>query len=428
MPLCRPALCAAILLPCAAPLAAQPDVVPSPFELSRLQPGEPVWAPLARLRTAEADFRDTEQWGHYVQYRAMEEAWAGAHVQALRYADAPYPPRDSVAALPVGVRAVPAREAILRAADAVRVVMINERHHADADRLLTLALLRPLYDHGFRYFAAETFGHTDPALQGRGYPVDSSGTYTDTAVFGEVVREALRLGYTLVPYEITDEQREADPPGGLTRQQHRDRSQAQNLYAATFEQDAAAKVLVHAGYSHIEEEESEGWSPMAFYLRSLTGHDALTVDQTRLSERSAPGYEHPAYRAAAEAGLLASEPVVLLDSAGEPLRPASFIVDFQVFGSRTAYAAGRPTWMALGGRRTALDVAVPECAARGCFVEAVRPGESAAAVPLDRTEADGSGSVRLFLPPSEPVVVRTYAADGAPLQERTVSVQRATEE
>ena len=282
MPLtvCRAALCAAVLLPCFAPLAAQTEATPSPFALARRQADEAAWAPLLRLRAAASDYEgDPQQWDTYVQVRAMEEAWIGAHAAALRYTDAPYPPRDAAGVLPAGVRAVPAREAIVRAADTARVVMVNERHHADADRLLTLALLRPLYDRGFRYFAAETFGHADSALQGRGYPVDSSGTYTDTAVFGELVREALRIGYTLVPYEITDAQHDAGSPDGLTRQQHRDRSQAQNLYAATFAQDAEAKVLVHAGYSHVLEREEDGWSPTAYYLQGLTGIDALTVDQ-----------------------------------------------------------------------------------------------------------------------------------------------------
>ena len=46
---------------------------------------------------------------------------------------------------------------LIAAADTARVLMINERHHAASDRVLTLRLLAPLREKGFRYFAAEAF-------------------------------------------------------------------------------------------------------------------------------------------------------------------------------------------------------------------------------------------------------------------------------
>ena len=41
-----------------------------------------------------------------------------------------------------------------------------------------------------------------------------------------------------------------------------------------------AKVLVHAGYSHVLETASERWYPMALYFREITGIDPVTVDDT----------------------------------------------------------------------------------------------------------------------------------------------------
>ena len=54
----------------------------------------------------------------------------------------------------------------------------------------------------------------DPQLATRGYPVPATGFYTSEPVFAEVIREALRLGYTLVSDDTADagqsaEEREA---------------------------------------------------------------------------------------------------------------------------------------------------------------------------------------------------------------------------
>lgn len=228
------------------------------------------------------------------------------------------------------------------------------------------------------------------ALAGRGHAEErATGYYTDEPVFGEVVREALRLGYVLVPYEATAAQQ--DTADGHTPQQRRDSLQARNLYEAVIRRDPGAKVLVHAGYSHVLERASPTWSPMALYFRKMSGIDPVTVDQTRLSERSAPAYEHPAYRAAIAAGLLAGAPIVLRDSAGRPYAPADFAVDVQVLSPRTTYTGGRPTWMALRGARVAMDVPTPECARRACVVEARAAAESDGAVARVRVH-DASGA------------------------------------
>jgi len=255
-----------------------------------------------------------------------------------------------------------------------------------------------LYDQGFRYFAAETFNVGDRALNERGYPVDSTGAYTGEPVFAALVREALRLGYTLVPYEIerADEGVEGDT---LSRQQRRDYEQARHLAERTVDLDPEARVLVHAGYAHIAEAPDEWWTPMAYYFRQRTGIDPLTVDQTTVGEMSEPRFEHPAYRAADAGRLLGSEPVVLLDADDAPLAFRERAVDVQVVRPRAGDVAGRPAWMATLPGREAHDIDLPDaCAERVCLVRATVPGESAAAVPLDRVVTAGEASARLYLP------------------------------
>jgi hypothetical protein len=393
---------------------SETDELPPPWELTRREEGESRFAPTLRLRDAEPRYRETPWWNGYAQMRAHVEAGLGNHAAALAAWDSGITPRDSVGSLPPGIVARGAVEYLSAVADTVRVIMINERHHAASDRLLTLELLPVLRDKGFRYFAAEAFDPADTEINAREYPVEATGTYVRDPVLAEVVREAIRLGYTLVAYEHSKGAEEED--ADLTPQQRRDLGQARNLARATIERDPEAKVLVHAGYSHVLEEASERFSPMALYFRELTGVDPVTVDQTRLSERSDPAWEHPDRRAGAAAGLLGESPVILVDSSGRPYSPADFAVDLQVLGPRSSYANGRPDWMSLGGRRRAVSVEIPEVERGWCFVEARVAGEPPEAIALDGCEVRDSREARLFLPPDADVVLRVLGADGGVLR------------
>jgi hypothetical protein len=346
--------------------------------------------------------------------KAFVEAGVGNHAAALGAWDAAFGGPDSVGVLPPGIKATNAVEYLSAVADTARVLMINERHHASSDRLLTLALLPVLREKGYRYFAAEAFDPADNELNARPYPTTASGAYIGDPVFAAIVREAIRLGYTLVPYESTGEKEEGDEE--LTPQQQRDIAQARNLARATVEKDLNARVLVHAGFSHVLETATERFYPMALYFREMTGINPVTIDQTRLSERSDPSREHPAYRACVDAGLLDNGPVVLTAADGTLYSPADFDVDIQVFTPRTHYTHGRPDWMALGGSRRALEVDVPEGNDRWCMVEARAPGEPPEAIPLDRHEVNGASSAWLFVPADGDVVIRIMGADGGVLR------------
>ncbi len=378
---------------------ASAQALPSPYGLTFPRDGDGPLSALLRLRDAEADYRAAGDslgfWSRYTQVRAWMEAEAGEHRDALAWFDATGSwARDSVGILPPGARAVDAAEYVAEAAGAARIVMVNEAHHDASSRLLTVELLPLLYERGFRYLAAETFNVRDTALTARGYPVDSSGVYTRETTFAALVREAVRLGYTLVPYEIEHGDEPEDDT--LTYQQRRDFEQARHLVERTVGADPDARVLVHAGYAHINEEATERWTPMAYYVRQRTGIDPFTVQQTALGEMSTPAYEHPAYRAADAAGLLGDSPVVIVDADGTPLAPNDASVDLQVFRPRARDVGGRPAWLAQLPGRVRIEVDVPDCP-QTCELAVLVPGESAEAVPLDRVATTG-GTATLYVP------------------------------
>ena len=98
-------------------------------------------------------------------------------------------------------RSMNAADAITDAAAGHRIVLVNEVHHNAQTRALTLELLPRLRKLGFTYLAIEALGD-DPGLVQRGYPLRSSGTeYLQEPLYGEIVREAIRLGFVLVPYD-----------------------------------------------------------------------------------------------------------------------------------------------------------------------------------------------------------------------------------
>ena len=384
------------------------------------------WTGTIRLREMESSCVRSENERTYWQMRATGENLLGNHHSALEYFNRAIGGRRSRQDFPAEAKSRSAVAYIVTRAAGHQVVMVNEQHHVSTERLLTLELLQPLYDQGFRYFAAEALWvwEGDDQLNHRGYPIRETGGYVNDVVFGELLREAISIGYELVPYEASQEQMQ--PTDTMTSQQARDYGQAQNLIATTIKQDPEAKVLVHCGYDHLREVPSpRGWTPMAYYFREATGIDPLTVDQTLFVERNAEGMEHPWRLAAEERGLLDDQPVVLVGSDGDLVPVEQTHVDVTVLNPRTEYRNDRPGWMTLGGRRDPVGVTTPECIEETCVVEAFNPAWEERAVPYDRVEVRAA-KVTMYFPPHVDIVIRGYRLDGSPAFSRMLTQVQGT--
>lgn len=370
-----------------------------------LQEEQMVWEPLEPFRNLESA---CEGVALYNPMRAQFESFVGNHVEALDYWDRNYQRQaeGQQDELPE-IRSEDAVLYIVNRSSDHRVIMVNERHHVSNDRLLTLSLLEPLYDRGYRYLAVEALWHGDEINQ-RGYPTKNSGYYTNDVVFAEMLRVALALGYEIVGYEIEEHQK--NTADSRSDQVRRDYWQARNLVDRTLGEDSDAKVLVHCGWGHLQEQKTSGWQPMAYFVREMTGIDPLTVDQTQLSERSEIGFEHP-WRTRAEQLLsINDKPEVLLAKNGAPLEIGTG-VDVRVFSPRTVFYEGRPTWMEMLGRRHPVSVPIPECAETACIVEA-RNRDRSDEVAYDRIEVVKQDSAVLYLPSDISVEVLMFKANG----------------
>ena len=378
---------------------------------------KPVWSPLERFRQMEPACRGTANERLYRTYRGQLESYVLNNAQALKQFDPDDPKNEQESELLLsGTRSLAAAPYIVKRAARHQIVIINERHHATSDRLLTLSLLRPLFAQGFRVLAVEAVWPGGD-LNDRGYATAETGYYVNDVVFAEMIRQALALGYEVVAYEHErDEQLPID--ASMNDQQTRDLWQAKNIITRTLAKDQRAKVLIHCGYAHAHESPSGTWTPMAHYLRQATGIDPLSIDQTRLSERSTPAAEHPVRQTASQHGFVGDAPAILVDEVGDPVPLDGPDVDTQVVGLKTTYENGRPTWLRMGGLREPVTVDIPECAANTCIVEAVDSGQPKA-IAYDRAETAAS-SVVLYLPRDTAVEVSTYALNGALHMQRTV--------
>ncbi|MDO1528041.1 hypothetical protein QMK61_04265 [Fulvimonas sp. R45] len=312
-------------------------------------------------------------------------------------------------------RAESAVAAIAARAQGRRIVMINEAHHDAHTRELTLELLPKLYAHGFRYLAIEALGPRDKALARRGYAIDTSGSsYLREPLYGEIVRQALRLGYTLVSYDS-----DAPTPAG------RESGQARNLYREVFARDPRARLLVHAGYAHVDEAPGnlgDTIEPMAMQLARLTGLDPLTVDQTQFRDIIPGAPDDGAYGVLVER-FHPRTPVVLVNRLTDKLwsaDPARH--DISVILPR-AGTGPRPDWLSLGGRRKPRLVNTDLCNGHvPCMVEARYAGEAGDAVPADRyTFLHEDTQNTLYLYPGQ-YRLRAVDAAGHVLGTRTLDV------
>ena len=146
-----------------------------------------------------------------------------------------------------------------------RIVMINENHFSPNHRMLVNLLLDSLYDSGFRYFGLE--GIWESELQTRGFCISNSGFYTREPAMSNLINSAIEKGYKVFGYDDFTNQREIN--------------QAKNIYDNTFKNDTSAKVLILAGFEHINEDQLNTRNRMAFEFYKNFEINPLTIDQTK---------------------------------------------------------------------------------------------------------------------------------------------------
>lgn len=289
-------------------------------------------------------------------------------------------------------RIEPAVDTLTRLAKDERAVFFNEAHNATITRSLTVEMLPRLKQLGYTHFAAETLYETDTKLASRGYANDDSGFYTQEPVYAEMVRTALKLGFTVVAYEAASE-----AVGDA-----REKEQARNLYNRVFKDDPQARVVVNAGYAHIVESGKYlGGASMAQHFRKIAHVDPLTVEQTMLIPHTETSQDHPYYRALLAKGA-PSHAIAFVDKDGKPWSLRAGQYDLSIALPPYTIENGRQSWLTLGAARRAYTVDGEICrSVMPCLIEARYAGDGDDAIPADRIviglqDSSLTGSERKF--------------------------------
>lgn len=244
--------------------------------------------------------------------------------------------------------------------------------------------------------------HNDTLLNKRKYPIQVSGYYIKEPEFGNLLREALKIGYYVFGYEISSK------TNGDLKQ--REIEQAKNI-KKILEQNLNAKILIHAGFDHIREDESFNnlGKSMAGFFRDFTGIDPLTIDQVEMSERSLPKYENPIYRRAS-----VEEDKVYINNKGVSFvdKKSGKTFDIQIFHPKTEYIHSKPDLLFSSNRYYYQVIVDKNELTLPCFVFADNKEEFKAEnlndlIPVDIAEIDIANAldIGLALPSGEYILV-----------------------
>lgn len=336
-----------------------------------------------------------------------------------------------------------AAEVVAKMAAGHRIIMVNEAHHDAHTRQLSIELLEKLKAQGFTYFAAEALGNGAEGMTTRGYPIFTDGSeYLHEPIYGELIRQAIRLGYKIVPYDSSSSDSAT-----------REHDQAVTLAREVFDKDPQAKLFVHAGYAHIDKSVGRLGSlhPMAMQLAAITGLTPISVDQTQFREQI-PSEEGPYQTLVAtfkpdgptvlvnrqtgrawSASPSQYDATVILPPSGMgavesgSLRPWAFVTNNnrnQSMWTRVVNAQ-RPEWLKLDGLRRPYAITSTLCKTTlPCVVEARLEAENAEAVPMDRyTFTLPETSTRLFLQPGKYRLI-AWGLEGGELTSKSIEISR----
>ncbi len=300
---------------------------------------------------------------------------------------------------------VSARTYILDQSNKQYTIFMNEQVSNPQNRAFVTGLLPKLYEQGYRYLALEALSPKETKLSERGYPVLNSGRLTREPLFGDLIRQAVSLGFTLYAFEPTPHEMrkataiirkgmpaDADPAEITTLA--RNWAKAMNI-ARIYRKDADAKVLVYCSQPNLREDLTDDKKTIAGWFKALSGIDPLTVEQATMTEQCKE-QKHPLF-----GKKTIGEPTVFLNR-GKPFN--SFgpdAVDIQLFYPTSVKIHGRPNWQLMNGYRKPLAFN-PDMHGMDypCLVLAYQKGEDPDfAVPVDALEfRDANVKASLLLP------------------------------
>jgi hypothetical protein len=301
---------------------------------------------LAQL-SAEYDTPQSSAQDKSLYYQAMMTfaSFCGNHPASLQYEAKAFPSGKRADNNPFNPppRVADAKEYILNTYKNDPVLLLNEAHSRGQHRAFMRRMLPELYQAGFRYLAVETLDYKDSLLEKRGYPTQKSGYYLREPAFGQLIRDAQNIGFSLVAYEDTTTFYRENVTY-MQKQNMREKIQADNI-AKIFEKDKTAKIIVWAGHGHIHKQSDTEWIKMGEHLCKMLRRDIPAIECTVMKEGYDKKGENGIYQYVMDS-IHRQSPFVLLQADTPWVTPKlKNKVTLNVFFPRTNYDLSYPDWM-----------------------------------------------------------------------------------
>ena len=164
---------------------------------------------------------------------------------------------------------LPAKKIILNQTANKQIVMFNTSHYLPQHAYFVGELIDSLYRQGFTHFALEGLGDAATVMK-NGFVSFNDGIYIRDPVYSNLINKARELGYNIIGYD--------------TDANDREKQQAQNIFDQSLKMNRDCKIVVLAGYDHINEISTP--KRMAGFFKEISGIDPFTIDQTTLATSS----------------------------------------------------------------------------------------------------------------------------------------------
>lgn len=233
---------------------------------------------------------------------------------------------------------IDAKKYIINRSKNEKVIIINEAHHNSRHRVFTTSLLQGLYDNGYRFFGLEAL--SDSLINKRKFPILESGYYTKEPQMANLIQDAIRIGFTLFEYEVSDD----------SNGKQREIGQAKNI-AKLIKENPNSKFLIHCGWDHVIEgtPRNKSWEKaMAGRLKEYTNLDPFTIDQVFYSEKGDIKFISPYVKI-----VDSDKPIIMVNESGKTFNGSATNdqTDCKIIHPLTEYINERPNWLFLNGER-----------------------------------------------------------------------------
>ena len=227
---------------------------------------------------------------------------------------------------------------------------LNDSPMYPQTRIFAKSILKDYWDAGYRYLGVEAFTNLTEDYSRYSFPSINAGTLSDEPMFGEMLREALNLGFKLFSFQASETEI-AKAKNILSRKGSTGlKGEAANWAKAMninrqFLKDKAGKYLIYCNKFQVEEKKP---GTLTFWFQQITRNQIYSIDQVTMNEHC-PQTEHPHYKYAN-----ASTPSVFLKYKTPYIAKKEEIenpYDIQIFHPRTQYIQNRPDWLRMKGAR-----------------------------------------------------------------------------